>query len=77
MNKEQRKSISEINGQLEDLKQRIEGLRDGEQEKYENLSEGLQATERGMKLEAAADNLGNAFDMLQDVIDALEEAAEN
>lgn len=49
MNKEQRTKIENIKERLQQLAQEVEALADEEQEKYDNLNEGMQAMERFKK----------------------------
>jgi F0F1-type ATP synthase membrane subunit b/b' len=60
--------IEDLNGKIADYKETfidaktmIEELRDEEQEKFDNLSEGLQASERGQNIEAAVGALDEAM----------------
>lgn len=84
MNKNDRKKIEDLKSQLEDLRGKVEDigselqtLADDEQDKYNNLPEGLQQTERGQNMEQDAQTLSEAVDAcesgnVQDAIDALE-----
>ena len=74
MNNIRRKAIQEIMDKLEDLKCDIESLRDEEQEAFDNLPEGIQASERGEAMESAAYNLDEAYESIESVIESLEEA---
>lgn len=67
---------------LEDLREALEGIRDEEQEAYDNMPEALQAGERGVASEAAVSALDDVISGLEEVIgfldgvgDQLEEAA--
>lgn len=51
MNKDRRKRLQEICDILEEQQAALEEIRDEEQESFDNLSEGLQCTERGQALE--------------------------
>lgn len=62
MNKERRKV-------LERVKEDLQILLDAEQEAYDNLPEGIQAGERGDKMQETINAMQNAFDEL-DAIDA-------
>jgi hypothetical protein len=69
MNAADRKQVAAILGELEDLKAKIvtqgEALRelaDAEQEKFDNMPEGLQQGDAGQKIEANAGALGEAAD---------------
>lgn len=75
MNNARRKTITdlitkanEIESLANDLAQQIADLQAEEQDSFDNLTEGLQATERGQASEAAAD-------ALQEAVSAIEEAA--
>ncbi len=47
MNNERRNKLSAIVGELQDIQSRLEELRDEEREAYDNMPEGLQASEKG------------------------------
>lgn len=72
MNKEQRDQISKIIGRLSDLQSEVANLGTDEQDKFDNLSEGLQASEKGEAIQVAADALSQASDEIQAAIDTLE-----
>jgi len=83
MNKTTRKRLAEINVKLEiissglrSLVDDLEGCRDDEREKYDNLSEGLQQSERGYGIERSADELDNACSELDSILQSLEIAIE-
>jgi F0F1-type ATP synthase membrane subunit b/b' len=68
--------IEELNGKIADYKElfadattMIEELRDEEQEKFDNLTEGLQASERGQNIEAAVQSLETAYDAANNAAD--------
>ena len=76
MNKTRRKEIEKAIGALEEIKENIEGLQEEEQEAFDNMPEGLQDSERGEAVQENADQLdeaatyiGDAIDLLQEVID--------
>jgi acyl-CoA reductase-like NAD-dependent aldehyde dehydrogenase len=80
-----RKQLAAIVAVLEDVQSKLEsedmaGVKDAadaEREKFDNMSDGLQASERGQKIEAAADALDEAADKISEAIDALQEAVGN
>jgi len=74
MNRDRRRQLADIAGQLMDLRERIEVLREEEQEAYDNLPESLQEGERGQAIEQAVDALDTALAAVDEVTDALEEA---
>lgn len=76
MNNTRRKQIQEIIDKLEELKSDVEMLKDEEQEAFDNLPEGIQASERGEAMETAAYNLEEAYDYMDSVIDSLTESIE-
>jgi len=76
MNKQRRKSITDILVQVEELKSQIESLLDEEQESFDNMPESLQGSERGEACETAINALQEAVDSADCVIGALNEAME-
>lgn len=76
MNKIRRNELYKLIEQLQDIQSAIEQLRDEEQEYYDNMSAGIQESERG---EIAGDNINNmdyALDSLNEAIENLEAATE-
>ena len=61
--------ISDYKEVFVDAKTMNEEMRDEEQEKFDNLSEGLQASEKGQNIESAVNYLDEAIT----AIDAIEE----
>lgn len=76
MNAKDRKTANEHISTLEGMHAALEELAGNEREKFDNMSEGLQASERGQAIEAAADELENAVNAIQEAIDALNNACE-
>lgn len=76
MNKTDRKQIGEWIDKLEEIKSGIEGMQENEQEKLENLPEGIQFGERGDRMSAAIENLEYAASSIDEVIDYLNDAME-
>lgn len=74
MNKDTRKHIDDLLEQLEIIKGEIEEIRDEEQEKFDNLNEYLQNSEKGEAFTTAIDNLDSAVGSIEDVTSYLEEA---
>lgn len=67
MNKDDRQKVSELQAKLEDLKsqigeigQELSNMASEEQDKFDNLNEGLQASEQGQGFQNAAEALGEA-----------------
>ena len=76
MNAKQRTELDKMIGELEDIKSRLETMQESEQEKFDNLSEGLQQAESGQKIEQAASNLGDAVSEIESIIGYIETAKE-
>lgn len=76
MNAKRRKQIQDVWDKLDDLKSELESIMEEEQEAYDNLPESIQSTERGERMQEAADNLQNAIDAFDDVTSYLESAME-
>lgn len=75
MNNNQRKIVRGWQESLEKIKSEIEDMQNKEQEKYENMPDGLQESEKGEALEEAAENLGEAASNIEDAIDNLSNIA--
>ena len=71
MNKATRKQIEELSEQsMELIIAKFEEIRDEEQEKFENLPEGIQVSEKGEAFESAIESL-------EEIISELETAKES
>lgn len=70
MNKERRKQVKDVIARIEAL---VQNILDDEEEAFDNMPEGLQASENGMISEEAQDNLSAAIDALEEAISYLEE----
>lgn len=73
MNAKSRKELSEIVERLQKCYEDISVMRDEEQEKFDNLPEGLQLSERGEAMEEAANSLDSASNDIESAIEQLEE----
>lgn len=73
MNKERRKRLEDLMGQLSTIKDEIEELRDAEQDAFDNLPESLQAGERGEQMEGNAEILDDVADLLAQIDESLNE----
>ncbi|MDB4919477.1 hypothetical protein [Mucilaginibacter sp.] len=67
MNKAQRKELCKALELIENASEIIIRIKDEEQDKFDNLSEGLQATEVNQKLEENAQELETIGDSLEDI----------
>jgi ABC-type transporter Mla subunit MlaD len=74
MNKHDRAELTKVIEHLEQAKAIVELIKDTEQEKFENLSEGLQQAENGQKLAEAAQALEQAYDNIESAIDQVNES---
>jgi hypothetical protein len=74
MNAETRKAISADISALEQIIANIEGWRDDEQAKFDNMTEGLQQGEKGQAIEAAASALESAVSSAEDAKTYLEDS---
>lgn len=69
MNKARRKAIEKIAEKLDELKSEFEGLRDEEQEAYDNMPEAFQESERGEIAENIIYNMDSILGNLEDLYD--------
>jgi hypothetical protein len=77
MNTKQCTLLDKFISSLEEIRSQVEEMQGEEQDKFDNLSESLQQTERGQAIETAVSELESAADNLQAVIDSLENAKGN
>jgi len=64
-------TIDNVCEMLEDINTEVEQIKEDEEEKFGNMPEGLQQSESGEKLEAAAEALGEAFDYVESAVSLL------
>jgi hypothetical protein len=76
MNKKQRAEIQKYIDAISDAQEHLEELASEEQEKYDNMPESLQSSERGEVYESAASTLTNSAETLSDVVEKLMELIE-
>jgi hypothetical protein len=74
MNKAQRKILEEFQNKIEQLRSELQEQIDAEQEKFDNLPEGLQESTKGETITAAIDAMENANNSFGEVVDYLQEA---
>lgn len=70
MNKQRRAAIAKIIDKINQNKDELQSVLDDEEYAYDNLNEGLQATEMGQTME-------EAIDVLEDAIEGLDEVTNN
>jgi hypothetical protein len=74
MNKQRRAEIQKLIDRAEELNQDILSIQEEEQEYYDNMPEGIQASEKGELAETAASLLEQAADATSEISQYLEEA---
>ena len=76
MNAMQRKTLQGYVESLGEIKNAIDEMTEEEQDKYDNMPEGLQESERGEAMQEAIDNLESASSSLEEAIDYINEIVE-
>jgi hypothetical protein len=74
MNKAQRKILEEFQNKIEQLRSELQTQIDAEQEKFDNMPEGLQDSVKGETITSAIDAMENANNSFGEVVDYLQEA---
>jgi ElaB/YqjD/DUF883 family membrane-anchored ribosome-binding protein len=74
MNKQRRAEIQKLIDRAEELNQDILSIQEEEQEYYDNMPEGIQASEKGELAETAASLLEQAADAASEISQYLKEA---
>lgn len=72
MNNKTRKELEKVVDIINDLKEILTTIIDEEQNKFDNLSDGLQQGDNGIQMEDAVSNLQEAIDHLDDTIGSIE-----
>lgn len=73
MNKERRLKLCEIVEKLNLIEGELEDIAREERDAFDNLSEGIQCSERGEAMEAAADELEDVSSEVSELASRLEE----
>ena len=73
MNKQRRAAIAKVIEKINQNKDELQSILDDEEFAFDNLSEGLQATEMGQTMEEAIDILGEAIEGLDGVTGNLDD----
>ena len=76
MTKKDKKQLQAMMQQLEDIRAAIEAMKDAEEEKYDNMSEGWQESERGCTMYDNIDSLDSCYSGLDDAVEAINEILE-
>lgn len=73
MNKDRRKSLTRIQGQLNALRTELDALRDEEQDYYDAMPESIQAGAKGDEAQTAIDTMTEAGDGIEAAADQIGE----
>ena len=73
MNKKDREELSSIKEQIQGLVDQLREMGYAEQDKFDNLSEGLQASENGQRYQELADCIDSACSTIESGLEELEE----
>lgn len=76
MNKKDRNELEKALVLLGEAQEIIDSIKEGEQENFDNLSEGLQQTEKGQKFEETVSNMDDAWNSIDEVVVIINEAME-
>jgi uncharacterized protein YhaN len=68
MNASRRKELNKLINELEDISTRIEGIKDEEQESFNNLPESLQYAEKGERMEEIISLLEDSISEIEDAV---------
>jgi DNA repair ATPase RecN len=71
MNNERRKQIEEAQSLLDNAREILDLAANEEQDSFDNLPEGLQASERGERMEEIATQLADVVTILEDAFETL------
>jgi len=81
MNNQQRKVLSELSDELNTMKDRIDEIKNEieeieseEQDKFDNMPEGFQGSDKGDKMQEGIDCLSNTQNELYTALSGLEDA---
>ena len=74
MNNQRRKDLTKAIELIEEAKSIVNAAEEEEQEFFDNMPEGLQASERGERAEEAAQSLEEMRDNFYDAIELIEKA---
>ena len=73
MNKTDRQELCSIKSQIQELVDKLREMGEIEQEKFDNLTEGLQASERGQRYQECADCMESVCSTIEEALEELEE----
>lgn len=73
MNKQDRKQLEKALNLINEGLEIMSAIKDQEEEKFDNLPEGIQESERGEQFQENIDNLDSAISDIEGVIEYVEE----
>lgn len=76
MNKQRRKEIAQIVKDINELRDRVEAVKDEEQEYYDSMPQSMVENEKGERAQEVIFELEQCDSVLSDAIDHLETAGE-
>ena len=76
MNKARRNELNKIIEELNDINERLHAITDEEDEIFEAIPENLKSSDRAIAFETALENLNDAWDYLDSVIEYITSAVE-
>ncbi len=74
MNNQNRKELKTAIALIEQAREIIERMKEEEQTKFDNLSEGLQQTEQGVKFEETVSTFEDVCSELSEAVTSIEES---
>lgn len=74
MNRERRKTLTVFYEELSALRDKLEEVRDDEQNAFDSLPEAFHDGERGEKMQTAITEMEAAMDLIEEIQDNLENA---
>ena len=77
MNKMNRKQLSDLISRIETIHKELDEIKDGEEEKFDNMPENLQESEKGEALSEIIDFLDSASESLNESVESIQNAIDN
>ena len=77
MNKMNRKQLSDLISRIETIHEELDEIKDGEEEKIDNMPENLLDSEKGEALSEIIDFLDSATERLNECVESIQSAIDN
>ena len=77
MNNMNRKQLSDLISRIETIHEERDEIKDGEEEKFDNMPENLQDSEKGETLSEIIDFLDSASESLNESVESIQSAIDN